>query len=280
MRYFINLVVADVGSSDRGLPIFTTTVAPYVPAVSIDALMSAGRFEDAIELITPVVLNKSVSQIFTDSERDRILKIFKAGIDYERETYKRLTRALGSSSTVAGSAAVGGFKEAPDVSSRIVSVAILKRHCRSLIEILSNQLGVIDRRHPVGLQRARTTAIIGDMYRYISEVTHDDEKRSNQQQALSKYNDVLHVYYSVGLAPDDPERIRVQTNRELVLFSIPTLRHEAIKSLQMTIRELERELYSRPWLVISEEQRDFVQTLKARLELWNDQLKDEEWVVL
>jgi hypothetical protein len=285
MRYFINLVLTVVGGSSEGhnglkddrpfrSSISTTTPVPSVTAISIESLLSAGRYEEAIESVTQAVLIKSISQIFSDEESDRILRIFKSGINYEREMLKRYNRAL----TTSG-AAGGRLRDAADETSRSISAELLKRYCIHLIEILSNQLNLMDPHHYAGLHRARTNAIIGDMYRYISEVSVGEDQKWYQENSLARYTETLRVYYSAGVAPDDMERIRVQTNRELIMFAIPRLRHEAISSLGQTIREVERE-YNKPWSRTTQEQRDFVRILEARFELWNDQLNDEEWVVL
>ena len=259
----------------------TTTTTTLPPPISIDELLQAQRFDEAIELVTPNLIQRSMTHIFTEAERNRIMDIFKAAIDHERATHRDITRAMSTSRSraLSGDNPDSRLAEYSDSVLRDIAGRSIYRYCMVLIQIFSNQLEGM-RHDSYAVHRANLQAIMGDLYRYISEVTHGDDKRSAQEFGLSLYADALHVYYYIGVPVDDPERLRVQTNRELLLYSVPSLRRDAIESLEVTIRELEREFNRRRVGAVTREEWDFVSLLRARLQMWKNQLQDDEWIVI
>lgn len=123
-------------------------------------------------------------------------------------------------------------------------------------------------------------AMLGDLYRYISEVTVGEEKTSAQRSGLQMYGEALRMFYSMSVPVTHPDRLRTTTSRELLLYTVPALRRDAISSLEMTLRELDREFKTMPPSYVSRDQWNFVALLEERLKMWKESLQDEEWVVI
>ena len=94
------------------------------------------------------------------------------------------------------------------------------------------------------------------------------------------YGEALRIYYSMSLPVTHPDRLRTTTSRELLLYTVPELRRDAISSLEMSLRELDREFRIMPPSYVSRDQWNFVALLEERLKMWKESLQDEEWVVI